>query len=153
MFFNKIFKKKYFNAADEAQIVEHIRRAEEGCSGEIRLYVESKVTGGNIDRRAVVIFKQLKMEQTHHRNGVLIYLASKDKRFAVLGDEGIHQKVGLDFWNHQAHMMKSSFKEGHLVKGICHSIDQIGIKLKAYFPLQGDQDAENELPNEPVYGN
>ena len=146
------FKKKHFSAPDEAQIVKHIQQAELHCSGEIRVYVESKVNHPDVEPRAIAVFKQLKMHETEHRNGVLIYIAKLDRRFAVLGDHGIHTHVGNPFWKHEAASMKAAFDAGHFVKGICDTIGRIGDKLKEHFPEHDESKKKNELPDSPVYG-
>lgn len=103
-----LFKKKqreYFTPAEKDIIVTAIQEAERRTSGEIRIYVESKCEMVNPVLRAREIFYQLKMDQTASRNGVLLYLAMDDHQLAVFGDEGIHQKVGHEFWQKEVAIM------------------------------------------------
>src|SRR6476620_7632899 len=95
-----LFKKKeYFSAEDKAEIVEAIRMAERETSGEIRIYVEAKNPFVNpVDRAAEVFFK-LKMENTEHRNAVLLYIAMKHQELALFADEGIYRKAGAEYWD------------------------------------------------------
>ena len=90
------------------------------------------------------------MTNTKDRNGVLIYLAIKDKKMAIIGDTGIDQKVPDDFWESVKDTMVTNFKDGEFVKGICTAIKESGIKLSTYFPYQSDD--ENELSDEISIG-
>ena len=87
---------------------------------------------------------------TKARNGVLIYIAPDRKEFAILGDKGINDLVPKDFWKMERDILLSHFKRGLLKEGICLVIQQIGEKLKNYFPYESDD--RNELPDEISYG-
>lgn len=100
--------------------------------------------------RAEELFFQLNMQHTGDRNGVLVYVALKDRQFAILGDEGIHKKVGDHFWKKQAAGMREAFREKQYVDGIATAVRSIGESLKTYFPHQPDD--ENELPDDIIYG-
>jgi uncharacterized membrane protein len=128
------FKKKFFSKAEEQQIIDAIKTAERSTSGEIRFYVESKCEGDAYER-AVALFHHLELHKKNHRNGVLIYLATQERKFAIVGDEGIHTKVTDTFWETVRTNMIEIFKQGNLVKGICEGIKQIGEKLKESFPF------------------
>jgi uncharacterized membrane protein len=91
------------------------------------------------------------MEKTNDRNASLIYIAVKDHQAAVLGDEGIHQKVGQHDWEDEVNKMMLHFKQEHLVEGIIQVINDIGEALHQYFPYDRDTD-KNELPDEIVFG-
>jgi uncharacterized membrane protein len=147
-----IFKKKkkqFFTHEEEKQIMSAIKTAENASSGEVRVFVESYCTG-TVEKRTVEIFKKLKMQLTHERNAVLVYLATDSRHFAVFGDEGIHQKMGFQFWTNEAATFKSALAEGDIVGGICNVIVDIGETLKTHFPLPPKK--KNELPDKPVYG-
>ena len=101
--------------------------------------------------RAAEIFYLLKMEQTEQRNAVLVYIAMKDHQLAVFGDEGIHQKVGSDYWNRVVGEMLSRFNTNNYGIGISECVIQIGDALKSNFPYDSDTD-RNELPDEIVFG-
>lgn len=149
-----LFKKKqreYFTPAEKDIIVTAIQEAERRTSGEIRIYVESKCEMVNPVLRAKEIFYQLKMDQTASRNGVLLYLAMDDHQLAVFGDEGIHQKVGHEFWQKEVAIMLEEFKQKHFIEGIAHIVEDIGKALVTHFPYDGSTD-KNELPDDIVFG-
>ena len=89
--------KENISAVDQAKIIKAIEMAELNTSGEIRVHIESKCKEDTLDH-AAFIFEKLEMHKTEQRNGILFYIALKDHKFAVLGDAGIHQKVGDEFW-------------------------------------------------------
>ncbi|MFM7217177.1 MAG: TPM domain-containing protein [Bacteroidota bacterium] len=131
------------------RIDEAICQAEKVTSGEIRLFVDRKCDGDVMDRAAFV-FRRLNMHQTAERNGVLIYLAIESRRFAIIGDQGIHQHVGDDLWQHVRSEMESHFKNERFVEGVINGILSIGAALEKHFPYQ--QGDRNELPNQVVFG-
>ncbi|KAA3634925.1 MAG: TPM domain-containing protein [Bacteroidetes bacterium] len=139
----------FFSKLEEQAIINAIRAAELNTSGEIRVHLEDKLSGSVLDV-AVEVFKELKMDETQARNGVLILLAPIEKQFAIIGDEGIDAVVPANFWDEEKNLMQGFFKEGAFCKGICAAIEQIGEKLKAHFPYQDDD--VNELPDEISYG-
>lgn len=146
------FKKKaFFSDPDQARIVEAIRIAEKETSGEIRIYVEG--TNPLVDplERAAKIFLQLKMQNTAHRNGVLLYIAMKDHELALFGDEGIHKKVGTEYWKNAVKEMIARFANQDIIAGIEQCILQIGQTLKETFPYDGTTD-KNELSDDMVFG-
>lgn len=140
---------KFFSAAEESQIVDAIRRAENNTSGEIRVHVE---VGAQAAAFAVAqrIFRELGMDKTKDRNGILILLAVDRRQFAILGDEGINKVVSADFWDSERDLMQGYFRKGKFAEGIAAAIDQVGDKLKEFFPYQSDD--VNELPDEISYG-
>ena len=146
-----LFKKKeFFNEEQQNRIVEAIRQGELLTSGEIRVFVESKCRFVDPLHRSMEVFASLNMQKTRHRNAVLLYIALRDKQFAIYGDEAIHQKVGDDFWTSQARHLKEFFKEGKVVEGIAHCVKEIGGSLQKFFPHESD--GENELPDNIVFG-
>lgn len=147
-----LFKKKQILTPEQNKlIVNAIQSCETKTSGEIRVYIESRNPLVNTLERAQVVFAELKMHQTKDRNGVLLYLAVKDKEVALLGDEGIHQKVGTAFWEHQVAEMINLFKQNNLTDGIVKCIAQVGEVLIEKFPYDGATDL-NELSDEIVFG-
>lgn len=136
---------KFFSAREKEVIVRAIAEAEKKTSGEIRVHVEAKA-GKDPLERAKEIFFQLGMDKTKEKNGVLFYLAAGERRFAVLGDEGIDRKVPHDFWEGIKEAMTVEFREGHFVSGLTRGISMAGEALARYFPYQrGDV---NELSDE-----
>ena len=93
--------------------------------------------------------KKIGMTQTKDRNGVLIFMGIQSKRFAILGDRGIHEKVPREFWSGIVEGMQEKFKQDFFAEGIVEAVEVIGERLKAYFPHQRDD--VNELPDEISY--
>lgn len=141
-----LFKKHLFTEQKKQQIVQTIAEAEKLTSGEIRVHTERHCKGGNVLQRAVEVFHQLKMNETAQRNGVLIYLAYADKKFAIIGDKGINEVVPPDFWNKTKDEMAVYFKQGKFKEGVEHGIREASVHLAAYFPHRSDD--KNELSNE-----
>lgn len=132
-------------------MVSAIQNAEQQTSGEVRIFVESKCKYVDALDRAQEIFIRLKMDETELRNGTLIYVAVKDRQAAVYGDQGIHQKVGEQYWKETVAKMLLLFRTQRLTDGICQGIHDLGQALKLYFPYNSDTD-KNELPDEIVFG-
>jgi uncharacterized membrane protein len=144
-------KKEFFTEKEKQQLVDAIQKAEQRTSGEVRVFVESKCRFVDALDRAQEIFFNLKMQETEVRNATLIYVAVKDKQAAVFGDEGIHQKVGKQYWEDVVKKMLLHFKNEHLADGICQGITDLGEALQHYFPYDRTTD-KNELPDEIVFG-
>lgn len=134
----------------EESIVEAIRNAEKRTSGEIRVHIENNLKGRSIEELAMNMFEHLEMKNTKERNGILFLVSFKERRFAILGDEGIHAKVGQSFWDDVKLLMTSCFKRGDVVQGIVAGIGQAGEKLQKYFPYESDD--VNELSDEISFG-
>ena len=139
----------FLSQEEEKQVVEAIRLAEQQTSGEIRVHIESACSGNVLDR-AAWLFKSLKMDKTDQRNGVLIYLSVKDRKFAIIGDAGINAVVPAGFWDEARDLMISHFSKGELVEGFILGIEKAGQKLKEFFPHRKDD--LNELSNEISFG-
>ena len=149
-----LFKKKavdLFSAAEKAQIIDAIQDAERRTSGEVRVYVESSCVKADPLGRAMELFQKLKMYETASRNAVLVYIATEDRKLAVFGDEGIHQKVGHAFWNSEVEKILMHFNKHHFGQGIASVVQAIGAALELHFPFDGTSD-KNELPDDIVFG-
>lgn len=142
--------KHFFSAAEKQRIEAAIQAAEKDTSGEIQVHIENACHDDVLDR-AAALFGILKMHQTARRNGILFYLAVKDKKFAILGDTGIDKKVPDTFWDEIKDHMQQCFREGRFTDGLCDGIRQAGEALSSYFPYQ--QDDVNELPDDISFGN
>lgn len=134
--------------SEKVAILEAIRSAEELTSGEIRVHIDQNCKGNPLDR-AIWVFNKLKMHATKERNGVLIYLSFNDRKLAILGDEGIDKKVANDFWDSTKEQLILDFKNNQFIPGIIKSINEVGIRLKEYFPHQADD--IDELSNEITF--
>lgn len=135
----------FLTKPEEQEIVEAIGKAEKNTSGEIRVHIENETSVAAINR-AMEVFRNLNMEDTQERNGVIIYVAVKSKQFAIYGDKGINEKVGADFWNSTKEAMQNHFKSGNFKQGLIDGILKTGEQLKTHFPYQNDD--TNELSNE-----
>lgn len=144
-------KKEFFTEEEKKQLIDAIKKAEHRTSGEVRVFVESKCRYVNAVDRAQEIFFSMKMNETELRNATLVYVAVKDRQAAVFGDEGIHQKVGENYWKDVVSKMLLHFKQEKLADGICHGIHDLGESLLFYFPYNQSTD-KNELPDEIVFG-
>lgn len=134
---------------DEKILVEAIAIAEKNTSGEIRVHFE-KICDGDVLERAQDVFAMLKMNNTQLRNGVLIYLAEESKKFAIIGDTGINDKVSLYFWDDTKNLMQDLFKQGQFTEGLKKGVLMAGEQLKSHFPYQ--ENDNNELSNDISYG-
>ncbi len=130
---------------EEQAIIKAIQKAEKNTSGEIRVHIE-KHTDKKVMDRALEVFYSLKMDKTKLHNGVLLYVAVESKLFAILGDEGIHKKVPKDFWDEENKLVLSYFSEKKYAEGLSKAIENIGEKLKAFYPYKKDD--VNELSDE-----
>jgi uncharacterized membrane protein len=135
----------FFSKLDSDRIVGAIADAEKRSSGEIRVHVTRRKPA-NLEERARRRFELLGMTRTAERNGVLIYIAPKLRRFQILGDSGIHEKCGDDFWKETAAEIETYFRRGEFTEGLMHGIGKAGDLLASHFPREaGDV---NELPDE-----
>lgn len=144
-------RKPFFSQEENDRIVHAIRQAEMRTSGEIRLFVENRCTYVDAIDRAKEIFFNLKMEKTDNRNGVLFYLAIKDRQCALFADTGIHASTGTAYWNKVVSNLITTLRTGDLVPGVISTILSIGDALNTHFPYDGLTD-KNELPDEIVFG-
>ncbi len=140
---------RFFNSTEEKRIVAAIEAAEKNTSGEIRVHVEKKCVKDPIER-AVEVFSELKMQQTKERNGVLFYVATDTHKFAVIGDKGINDLVGNDFWVSTKDKMQAEFRNGNFCDGIVHGIEEASVQLKKHFPYEKHD--KDELTNEISFG-
>ena len=142
--------RKFLSEDDEKLIVDAIERAEINTTGEIRVHIEFKCKKAPLER-AKELFHELEMNQTEARNGVILYIATDDKKVAIFGDEGISKKVDDHFWQDEIDNLISEFKKGNFEAGIEHVVGDIGEKLKIHFPSDGSD--PDELGNEISFKN
>lgn len=143
---------KLLSKADQELIKQAIVMAEENTSGEIRVHFEPVLPPDDNDAytHALHIFEKLEMHKTKERNAILFYVAVESKKYALVGDEGIHQKVTQQFWDGIAKQLHDDFVKGDFAKGLSEGIIHCGEQLKKYFPRQHDD--KNELSNEISVG-
>jgi uncharacterized membrane protein len=139
-----------FSDEKKAGVKRAIEVAEMNTSGEIRVHLED-ICKKNVFDRAVDIFKKLEMHKTKLRNGILFYVAVRDRKFVIIGDIGINKKVHEGFWDSIKETVFEYFKADKITEGLIEGIRLAGEKLKEYFPYEiSDVD---ELPNDISYGN
>ena len=126
-------KKPFFSHEENEQIVQSIQDAERQTSGEVRIFVESRCKYVDALDRAAEIFGKLQMEKTELRNGVLFYIAIKDKQLAIFADSGIHAATGEQYWKESVQQILSVFSKESVSAGIIASIAKIGDALKPIF--------------------
>src|SRR5436190_22992934 len=147
-----LFRKKQFFTDEEKQsIVNAVREAEQRTSGEVRVFVEHRCRYVDAIDRALEIFGTLQMDKTQLRNAVLVYVATKDRQLAIFGDEGIHQKVGDQYWANEVIKMINAFNRDNIAEGICQCVKNVGEALCTHFPYDKDTD-KNEVRDDIVFG-
>lgn len=151
----RLFREKrnpIFSDEQTQELVNAIKEAELNTSGEIRVYVERHCKYVKAIDRAIQIFEALQMEQTKLRNGVLFYVAVKDKQIAIYADKGIHELTGAEYWQQVLDRAVAIIKVGNIVSGLANAIRDVGISLQDHFPYNEETD-KNELPDNIVFGN
>jgi uncharacterized membrane protein len=138
-------QKEFLAQLEQQRIVDAIGAAEKRTSGEIRVHIQPKARG-EIREVAERTFERLGMTKTALRNGVLLFIASEEQRFVILGDRGIDENVPAGFWDAIAAQLTIRFKAGELTDGIVEAIQSAGEQLAQYFPRAADD--VDELPNE-----
>lgn len=141
--------KSFLNHHEEREVVEAIWRAEKITSGEIRIHLDESCEVDVMDQ-AAYIFDLLKMQHTRHRNAVLIYIAVKEKKIAIIGDSGVNAVVHKQYWDEIIKMMINSFRMGAYKQGLLHAVHSVAEVLVKHFP--GHHADVNELSNEISYG-
>jgi len=138
-------EKEFLERLDQKRITDAIGEAESRTSGEIRVHVQPK-GGSDIRNIAEKTFERLGMTKTSLRNGVLLFIASEDNQFVILGDKGIDDAVPASFWDAIAATLTIRFKAGEFTEGIVDAIGAAGEQLRTYFPHEDDD--VDELSNE-----
>lgn len=141
----KMKASSFFTLLEKEDIKMAIRQAELDTSGEIRVHVETTCPG-DVMERASRLFEKLNMHKTRLRNGVLIYLAVRNRKFAIIGDTGINSVVPENFWDSTETEMLNHFRENRFTDGLLKAIEMTGFQLKKHFPYTSDD--INELPDE-----
>src|ERR1700691_2404348 len=146
--------RRIFTPAVLATIEQAIKAGEVTHSGQVRFVVEGALDGAPLFRdqsprgRALDIFAQLRIWDTAHNNGVLIYLLLADRKVEIIADCGIDAKVGAAGWQKICTAMETDFKAGNFAGGVIKGIAAVSQQLAAHFPKHGT--GPNELPDKPV---
>ncbi|MGL5891572.1 MAG: TPM domain-containing protein [Bacteroidia bacterium] len=138
-----------FSETEKEQLVDAITRAELHTSGEIRVHVENWCWFGP-QWRAKRVFRKLAMHQTREHTGVLIYVAVRSHKMAVIGDKAISTSVPSGFWDSILHQLQAAFREKQFVEGLIIAVENCGKQLAEHFP--GSHDNPDELTNEISFG-
>ncbi len=146
------FTKNILTDEEMTTIAAVISDVEKETIGEIRVDIQRYRSFGDrklsVYQLAVKKFYELGMDKTKDKTGVLIYLLLSEKKFQIIGDEGINKKVTKEFWDVLAMNMAEYFRNNNFVEGINHTIKKVGVVLKKEFPMKsGDT---NELSNDVV---
>jgi uncharacterized membrane protein len=145
-----IHKRKLIRVLDIEKIKSAIQAAEKVTSGEIRVSI-SPYFWGPVRPVAEKAFDRLGMTKTKDRNGILFFVVPSRRRFIVLGDAGIHAKVGQEFWDEIAGILSAEFRKKRFQEGLLRGIALAGEKLAAHFPYDAATD-RNELPDDVDFG-
>jgi uncharacterized membrane protein len=140
--------RNFFNPQEQQLLIDAITKAELRTSGEIRLHLENFCFGNEV-KKAQKVFTRLKMHQTQERNGVLIYIATFSRKIAIIGDEGIHQKLGEQFWKALVEKLIRQFQSNKKAGALAECILECGEQLGKFFPRSSDD--KNELSNAISY--
>ena len=128
-----------------ASLVEAIQTAEECSTGEIRIHIDSTTERNNAEV-AFEVFKRLCKDKTAEKNAVLFHVNFEQRYLTIIGDEGIHDKVHQNFWDHLHDFITAEFSKGNFSAALKSAVLETGIELKKHFPISGEN--QNELPNE-----
>ncbi len=137
--------RKFLSEADLEAVRHAITEAEAGTSAEIRVHLDHRCPGEPM-KRAVAVFERLGMHRTAERHGVLIYVAVGDRKLAVIGDQGIHERVGEAYWQRLVADVIAHFREERPRDGFIHAVRKLGEALHRHFPRRPDD--RNELGDE-----
>lgn len=131
-------QKEFLDQLDQPRVVAAIASAEGLTSGEIRVHIQPRARGGDLRSVAEKTFERLGMTKTALRNGVLLFIASEEQQFVILGDRGIDDRVPPGFWDEIAAALTARFKAGAFTDGICEAIAAAGEHLARWFPRSAD---------------
>jgi uncharacterized membrane protein len=143
-------------AASLDRIAQAIHQAEAGHQGEIRFAIEARLPWSYLRRnarvreRALMVFSKLRVWDTEHNNGVLLYLNLADRAVEIVADRGIAAHVQRGQWQAICHLAREHFRQGRIEAGAIAAIEAIGAVLAEHFPLAPGQKRGNELPDQPA---
>lgn len=138
--------KEFIGQLDHDRIVAAIKEAEANTSGEIRVFIQRGKLASDPVKAAVSRFHRLGMHKTRERNAVLIFVAPRARKFAVVGDEAVHKRCGEAYWQYVVDLMREHFRNEQFSEAITAAVRDVGRVLAEHFPKTGDR--SNELPDE-----
>jgi len=136
---------------DAQRIEQAIAQAEQRTSGEIRVSI-APLFAGDVQRTAEQAFARLGMAGTRERNGVLFFVVPSRRKFAIVGDEGVHARVGQAFWDELSALISATFHDDRFTDGLVAAIERVGQRLAEHFPAAGRENPD-ELPNTVDFAN
>ena len=140
--------KHFLSALEHDRVHQAIRAAEEGASGDIVLFIsqrhmEDPLAAANHE------FRKLRLETAEDKNSLLIFLAPKSQKFAVVGGAALHEKVGQAWWDELIALLTRHFKESRYTDGLVATIEQAGRALKTHFPASAaDRTGQRDIVEE-----
>lgn len=140
----------FLRQLEHDRIGQAIKDVEAKTSGEVRVFIQRGKFQGEALPRAEKKFLELGMQKTRERNGVLIFVAPREQKFAVVGDEGVHHKCGEKFWQELVEKMRGHFVREEFTDALVEAIESTGQLLARYFPKSSDRG--NELPDDVLEG-
>jgi len=143
-------RRQLMKTIDVDRVKAAVAEAERATSGEVRVSV-ARYFWGPVRPAAEHAFARLGMSKTKDRNGILFFIVPARKKFVVLGDEGIHAKVGQEFWDCVAGLMADHFRKGEFTEGLVRAIGEAGRQLAEHFPYDASYDI-NELADDVDFG-
>lgn len=141
---------RFLRELNHDRITGAIKEAEARTSGQIRVFLQRGQFEEDAMERAQGKFLQLGMQKTQERNGVLIFVAPRAQKFAVIGDEGVHQKCGERFWQELIGKMRAHFQREDFTEALVEAIESTGQLLARHFPKTAE--SKNELPDDVIEG-
>ena len=165
--FKRMLRHRWLDEADTrraipSELIERlagrVAASEQRHSGEVRIYVEAGLPASYLLRdatpreRAVAMFGKLRVWDTEHNNGVLVYLLLAEHAIEIVADRGLANKVPQDEWQAIVARMGSAFRDGRFEDGLTQALEEVSALLVAHFPLAKGEVNANELPDEPVLG-
>lgn len=166
-FVKRLFAHRWLDEADTRSAVPpdmaqrlaaRVAASERRHSGEIRICVEASLPtsylwrGATARERAVAQFGKLRVWDTEHNNGVLVYLLLAERAIEIVADRGIDAHVSPGEWQAMVGRMGAAFREGRFEDGLTQALEEVSALLVTYFPLAEGEVNANELPDEPVLG-
>ncbi len=138
------------------RLTERVRASERRHSGEIRICIEAGLPLSYLWRhapaheRAMMMFSKLRVWDTEHDNGVLIYLLLADHAIEIVADRALHRQVGAEAWQAMTRQLRAALQSGRFEEGLAAAVDQADTLLQQHFALSDGERQLNELPDQPV---
>lgn len=145
---NEMRTKEFVGKLDHDRIVQVIRDVEGKTSAEVRVYIQRGKLEGDALAAAQSRFQKLRMDKTEERNAVLIFIAPRAHKFAVVGDKAVHERCGEQLWQGVVDRMRAHFQEERFDNALVEAIEEVGNALALHFPKRSAE--ANELPDNIV---